>query len=111
DKIRLGTVTGDVAARLGASLRVTGVSIKDFTKEAVEQHLLRTTSRDVTGRTASQDTAQDTIRIVKDPEYSIGSCPTCGTPCLTCGEELMPVSEFKTIVSEAVNKGLDARQD
>jgi len=103
DKIRLGTVTGDVATRLEASLRVTGVSIKDFTKEAVEQHLLRTTSRDVTGRPASQDVSQDVIRI-ENPESLGGPCPTCGAPCLTCGDDLVPLTRFAEMITEALEK-------
>ncbi|GAH93951.1 unnamed protein product [marine sediment metagenome] len=111
DKIRLGTVTGDVAVRLGESLRVTGVSIKDFTKEAVEQHLLRTTPQDAASRSVpaasqdvSQDVDQDMIRIVKNPGISTGPCPTCGAPCLTCSDGLMPLSEFADTVREALKE-------
>lgn len=111
DKLRLGSVTGDVAARLRASLDVTGVSIKDFTKEAVERHLLAVTSRDTPRRTTSQDVSQDMITIVEspriritdDPEPSLEAveCPTCGTRCATCSDGLVPLNELAdTILKE-----------
>ncbi|MBA7699794.1 hypothetical protein ES703_108497 [subsurface metagenome] len=107
DKIRLGTVTGDVAVRLGESLRVTGVSIKDFTKEAVEQHLFRTTPQDTPRRSTSQDTSQDMITIVENPGISTGPCPTCGARCLSCGDGLMPLSVFADTIRLAMKEGLE----
>lgn len=110
DRIRLGHVQGDVAVRLRETLAVRGVSMETFTKELVKEHLFNRTALDATGHDVGHRTDMsnpDTIRIVEDPGLSLEECPTCGTPCLTCSDELMPVSEFQTIFKEALKKGLE----
>ena len=115
-KLRLGHVEGDVAARLRETLAVQGVSIEDFTKQVVKEHLSRKFALDMTGHDVGQMSDTDRIIITDNPVIRIR--PPTRLPvrhveglgiCLDCSDGPVPLTELANVAAKATTRELRRR--
>lgn len=93
-KIRLGHVEGEIAARLRETLNVTGMSLEEFTRRAVESYLSQKTAQDK-ARQRTVDIVGQTIPFKHVDGLGM---------CLICPEGPVTIQEFADMIKEAMKK-------
>lgn len=98
-KIRLGHVEGEIAARLRETLNVTGMSLEEFTRRAVESYLSQKTAQD-----KARHEANNMVRIVSDKTVPFKHVEGLGM-CLICADGPVTLEEFADMIRTRMKEG------